>query len=155
MSCSGAQDFNSQPTQAAHEGPSAEEGLLMTSREWEERQRKSMLERIRPGKDANKYSRGKLVIVAGSARYLGAAVLAACAGQRMGAGYTEVVTHPCAVDIVRSASPSLVVRAFAQWDVRDMPAASAAKPCAVCVGPGFVPADKEGASMLKQALKAP
>ncbi|MBQ9000512.1 MAG: hypothetical protein IJ087_01510, partial [Eggerthellaceae bacterium] len=51
--------------------------------------------------DANKYSRGKLVVVAGSARYPGAAVLAARAGQRMGAGYTQVVCAPEAVDIVR------------------------------------------------------
>ena len=39
-----------------------------------------------PSAEANKYSRGKLVIVAGSARYPGAAALAARAAQRMGAG---------------------------------------------------------------------
>ena len=43
-----------------------------------------------PADDANKYTRGRLVVVAGSARYPGAACLAACAGQRAGAGYTEV-----------------------------------------------------------------
>ena len=40
-----------------------------------------------PADDANKYTRGRLVVVAGSARYPGAACLAACAGQRAGAGY--------------------------------------------------------------------
>ena len=59
-----------------------------------------------PAAEANKYTRGKLVVVAGSARYPGAAALAARAGQRMGAGYTEVVTAREAVDVVRIASPS-------------------------------------------------
>ncbi len=39
---------------------------------------------------ANKYSRGKLTLIAGCADYPGAACLAAVASQRMGAGYTEV-----------------------------------------------------------------
>ena len=38
--------------------------------------------------DANKYTRCMLTIVGGSSRYPGAAVLAARASQRMGAGYT-------------------------------------------------------------------
>ena len=40
-----------------------------------------------PDEAANKYSRGKLVLVAGCADYPGAACLAATAAQRMGAGY--------------------------------------------------------------------
>ena len=36
----------------------------------------------------NKYSRGKLTLIAGCADYPGAACLAAVASQRMGAGYT-------------------------------------------------------------------
>ena len=43
-----------------------------------------------PDEAANKYSRGKLVLVAGCADYPGAACLAATAAQRMGAGYAEV-----------------------------------------------------------------
>ena len=62
---------------------------------------------------ANKYSRGKLTLIAGCADYPGAACLAAVASQRMGAGYTEVACSPESVAAVRAASPSLVVRA---WD---------------------------------------
>lgn len=43
---------------------------------------------------ANKYSRGKLTLIAGCADYPGAACLAAVASQRMGAGYTEVACSP-------------------------------------------------------------
>ena len=44
--------------------------------------------------DANKYTRGKVSLVAGCSRYPGAAALAALASQRMGAGYTEVICAP-------------------------------------------------------------
>ena len=66
-----------------------------------------------PADDANKYSRGKAVLVAGCARYPGAACLAARASQRAGAGYTEAWCAPEAVACVRAASPSLVV---SSWD---------------------------------------
>ena len=42
-----------------------------------------------PGHDANKYSRGKLVVLAGDMQ--GASQLAALAGQRSGAGYVELL----------------------------------------------------------------
>jgi hydroxyethylthiazole kinase-like uncharacterized protein yjeF len=42
-----------------------------------------------PGHDANKYSRGKLVVLAGEMP--GASLLAALAGQRSGAGYVELL----------------------------------------------------------------
>lgn len=90
-----------------------------------------------PAADANKYSRGKLVVVAGSARYPGAAVLAACAAERVGAGYTEVVASKPAVALVRAASPAIVARPFGTWDAAELPASSPERPCAVCAGPGF------------------
>ena len=96
-----------------------------------------------PAADANKYSRGKLTVIAGSARYPGAAALAARAAQRMGAGYVEVVTAKRAVDAVRAVAPSLVVRAFSDWDVGEVPESSAIRPCAVCIGPGFVPGKRD------------
>ena len=92
---------------------------------------------LHPAADDNKYTRGKLVVVAGSARYPGAAVLAARAGQRMGAGYTEVVTAREAIDVVRIASPSLVVRPLDEWQPKDLPSSSEDKPLAVCIGLGF------------------
>ena len=107
---------------------------------------------FRPAPDANKYTRGKLTVIAGSARYPGAAALAARASQRMGAGYTEVITAREAVDVVRIASPSLVVRAFDDWDVEELPATKEGKPCAVCIGPGFVN-DAESAALVLRVLK--
>ncbi|WP_420137131.1 NAD(P)H-hydrate epimerase, partial [Sphingomonas sp.] len=45
-----------------------------------------------PGYDANKYSRGKLVVLAGAMP--GASLLSALAGQRTGAGYVELLGAP-------------------------------------------------------------
>ena len=67
-----------------------------------------------PDEQANKYSRGKLTLIAGCADYPGAACLAATASQRMGAGYTEVACAPESVPAVRAASPSLVVRSWGE-----------------------------------------
>ena len=66
-----------------------------------------------PKSNANKYTRGTLNVVGGSAQYPGAAVLASRAGQRAGAGYTQVWCAPESVATVRAGGPSLVVRA---WD---------------------------------------
>ena len=101
-----------------------------------------------PAGDANKYTRGRLVVVAGSARYPGAACLAACAGQRAGAGYTEVVCAPEAVDLVRSCRSSLVVRSWLGWGAADLPADAPGKPVAFALGPGF---DAEDAACTRTA----
>ncbi len=101
-----------------------------------------------PADDANKYTRGRLVVVAGSARYPGAACLAACAGQRAGAGYTEVVCAPEAVDLVRSCRSSLVVRSWLGWGAADLPADAPGKPVAFALGPGF---DAEDAACTRNA----
>ncbi|MDR3136359.1 MAG: NAD(P)H-hydrate dehydratase [Coriobacteriales bacterium] len=49
-----------------------------------------LLPRLTP--DANKYSRGSLLILAGSSRYFGAGVLATQAAARSGAGYVTLAT---------------------------------------------------------------
>ena len=68
-----------------------------------------------PKADVNKYTRGKLVCVAGCAEFPGAAALAALAGQRMGAGYTQVFCAPEVVASVRAAAaPSVVVAPWLQ-----------------------------------------
>lgn len=87
--------------------------------------------------DANKYTRGKLVALVGSKRYPGSAVLAACASERMGSGYTEVVTAPAAMPLVLAASPSLVVRDRTRWDASQLPRTREGHPAAVCLGSGF------------------
>ena len=106
-----------------------------------------------PSAEANKYSRGKLVVVAGSARYPGAAALAARAAQRMGAGYTEVIAAPESVDTIRACFPSLVVRPWSEWKPSELPAFAEGKPCAVCIGPGFVPDDEFTAGLVVKVLR--
>lgn len=51
--------------------------------------------------DANKYSRGSVVVLAGSVRFPGAAVLAAVAAARTGAGYTTLVIPQSAAPIAQ------------------------------------------------------
>ena len=87
--------------------------------------------------DANKYTRGKVSLVAGCSSYPGAAALAALASQRMGAGYTEVICAPKSVDAVRAVSPSLVVRSWKNLSPSDFPSMRAGHPSAYVLGPGF------------------
>lgn len=105
-----------------------------------------------PADDANKYSRGTLSAVVGSERYPGAACLAAYASQRMGAGYTEVFTHPAAVDLVRSYRPSLVVRPRSALSPL-LPAAKPGKPRAYLVGCGFDAEDGASDKLVHFVLK--
>lgn len=90
-----------------------------------------------PVHDANKYSRGKLVLVAGSAAYPGAACLAAYAAQRMGAGYVEVICAPESTAEVLSFRPSLVVRSWDGWSGNGEITQREGRPRACVVGPGF------------------
>ena len=96
-----------------------------------------------PEREANKYTRGVLFAVVGSAQYPGAACLAGTAGQRTGAGYTRVTTAPEAEDLVRSCSPSLVVRSFEGLAAADLPVARDGHPAACVVGCGFDPNDEK------------
>lgn len=105
-----------------------------------------------PARDANKFTRGKLVLVAGSDRYPGAACLAAVASQRMGAGYTEVVTAPSAVQLVRLYHPSLVVMPRAAWKPAALSHVRPGHPCAVSIGSGFDADDPETPALVDAAL---
>lgn len=106
-----------------------------------------------PAPDANKYTRGVLLAVAGSARYPGAACLAAMAGQRTGAGYTRVATAPEAEGLVRSCSPSLVVQSFESLRAADLPEARPGHPAACVVGCGFDPDEDASARLALLVLK--
>lgn len=105
-----------------------------------------------PRRDANKYTRGRLVLVAGSAAYPGAACLAALAAARMGAGYTEVVTEASAVALVQAFFPSLVVRDDVAWLGRAPLASSSDRPSACAVGSGFDADDVRTSRLLFHAL---
>lgn len=105
-----------------------------------------------PAVDANKYTRGTLTLAAGSAAYPGAACLAAAAAQRMGAGYTQVVTAPENVRTVQAFRPSLVARSWESWDASALRAFEPGKPCAYVVGPGFDAADERAAELAFSVL---
>ena len=108
-----------------------------------------------PKADANKYTRGTLNVVGGSAQYPGAAVLASRAGQRAGAGYTQVWCAPESVATVRAGGPSLVVRA---WNEQALDQAlqkvedSAKHPAAVLIGCGFSGEDPQELQLLRTDL---
>lgn len=104
-----------------------------------------------PAEDAFKYSRGKAVVLAGSAPYPGAACLCAHAAQLSGAGYTQVFTNKANRALVQQYRPSLVVDQFSAFDVAS--AIDSKYPGAFIVGPGFDTSDTEAESQLKRILK--
>lgn len=109
-----------------------------------------------PNKNANKYTRGTLHVVGGSAQYPGAAVLAARAAQRCGSGYTHVWCASESVNVVRAGNPSLVV---SEWNTEALDAelqrlTSADKhPAAVLIGCGFTGASEQEMQLLDMVLK--
>lgn len=105
-----------------------------------------------PDSGANKYTRGKLVLVAGSAAYPGAACLAARAAQRAGAGYVEVVCTPESVGAVRACAPSLVVRSWDGWCAGDALVVREGHPCACVIGPGFDVRDEQAARLALEVI---
>lgn len=90
-----------------------------------------------PAEDANKYSRGRLTLIAGSSRYPGAALLASVAGQRAGAGYTEAYVDEGSVWRLQMARPSLVVKAWEDWVPEEESSSTPERPRAYVVGSGF------------------
>lgn len=107
-----------------------------------------------PSVNAHKYSRGKLLLVAGSRPYPGAACMAAYAGQRMGAGYVEAFTHTDNVAKLQAYRPSLVVRDWEALLARDtLEQAREGRPCSYLVGSGFDATDSESAHLLMHVLK--
>ena len=60
----------------------------------------------------NKYSRGSVLVVAGSALYPGAAMMAAKAAARGGAGYVTVAAPDACANLIRMALPSVPVVAI-------------------------------------------
>lgn len=104
-----------------------------------------------PAEDAHKYSRGKAVVVAGSAAYPGAVCLAARATQYAGAGYTQVFTARNNVALVQEYRPSLVVDAFNHYDAASV--LNASYPGACIIGPGFKAGDKETKGLVRTTLQ--
>lgn len=67
--------------------------------------------------NVDKYTRGSVLVVAGSATYPGAAMLAAKAAARAGAGYVTVAAPDACANLIRMALPSIPVIAV-QSDAR-------------------------------------
>ena len=104
-----------------------------------------------PADDAHKYSRGKAVVVAGSAPYPGAAMMCSVSSQLAGAGYTQVFTSRRNVKLVQQFRPSLVVAPFSELDPAT--AIAAQYPGAFVAGSGFDAADAEAEAALRRILK--
>ena len=72
-----------------------------------------LLDCIRPlPASVNKYSRGSVLVVAGSAAYPGAAMMAAKAAARAGAGYVAVAAPDSCANLIRMTVPSVPVIAI-------------------------------------------
>ena len=106
-----------------------------------------------PAADANKYTRGHLSLVVGSAAYPGAACLAAAAGERGGAGYTEVFCAGKSMITVRGWRPSLVVRDWRAWKPAKAPAPRPGHPTACVIGCGFDAAETSLTSLLMETVR--
>lgn len=62
--------------------------------------------------NVDKYSRGSVLVVAGSAQYPGAAIMAAKAAARAGAGYVTIATPDVCANLIRMTLPSIPVIAI-------------------------------------------
>ena len=96
-------------------------------------------------RDANKYSRGSLLVLAGSRRYSGAGVLATLAAEKAGAGYVSLATPASAAPAARNhliCSPVIVAledEEQGSFVATALPAIlqEMRRVSAVCAGPGI------------------
>jgi hydroxyethylthiazole kinase-like uncharacterized protein yjeF len=106
-----------------------------------------------PGAGASKYTRGVLGLVAGSAAYPGAAVLATGGALRGGAGYLRFVSERGAADAVRAAHPEVVATTVEPGDAGAVLAAGRVQ--AWAIGSGLAPGeatDRVVAALLRTDL---
>ncbi len=109
---------------------------------WDPEDYRALLPGSKP--DAHKGSRGRVLVVAGSHRFSGAAVLACAGAGRLGAGYVIAAVPSPVVSVVQSALPHVIVadvEAGADGGFGPSAAATvrelAADADAVVVGPGI------------------
>jgi hydroxyethylthiazole kinase-like uncharacterized protein yjeF len=104
----------------------------------------------RPGAESDKYRRGVLGVVAGSATYTGAAVLATGGALRSGAGMVRFVSVAHPAELVRARWPEAVVTVLGADAAGVL---SAGRVQAWVVGPG-IGTDATALSLLEQVLRA-
>lgn len=92
--------------------------------------------------DANKYTRGVCELVVGSDRFVGAAVLAVSAANRMGAGYVKAYTGEKAADVLHIVQPSAVVLSTEEFFEEER-ASTECRPRAVVAGCGMAGTDDD------------
>lgn len=92
-----------------------------------------------PKKNAHKYSRGVVNVLAGSSNFPGAACMCANAAQKIGAGYVRVYTHDSAIPIVQTFKPSLVVSGYKDAALVIESARDSKYPLCNVAGPGLEP----------------
>ncbi len=108
-----------------------------------------------PAADTNKYRRGHLFLIAGSAAYPGAACLAADGATRAGAGYTEVFCAGKTLLTVRGHRPSLVARDWRAWHPGRPSRGGDDHPRACVIGCGFDAAESAPITgLLMETLRA-
>lgn len=103
---------------------------------------------------ATKHEFGSALIIAGSAQYPGAAILAARAAVRSGAGYVRVAAPSAAAAALSAAVPEAIVHTLGNDHLKqdgNAPHAHMERAHAVLIGPG-IGTDPETAAMLESTL---
>jgi hydroxyethylthiazole kinase-like uncharacterized protein yjeF len=98
-----------------------------------------------PGRRSHKYTRGVLGVVAGSADYPGAAVLACRGALAAGAGMVRYLGPPEVADLVRQSCPEVVCSTGSVADTRVQ---------AWLVGPGMGPGDPDQLQRARDAIES-
>lgn len=87
--------------------------------------------------DSNKGSCGKALVIAGSKKYGGAAVLSSRAAYRTGAGLVKLITHIDNRDVVLSSNMETLLSTYGDEDTDVSVKESLEWADAVCIGPGL------------------
>lgn len=109
---------------------------------------------IYPSPTANKYTRGKLDIIAGSKEYPGAACLTSSAALRCGTGYVEVSCEAASLPIVQTHNPNVVAKEWGEFSCQgaNLDNVSEAHPKACLIGPGFSKISEAQNALLEEVL---
>ena len=100
---------------------------------------------IKPNIEANKYSKGKLVIIGGSKKYSGALELASISGYRAGAGFVKALVPEDINSYINKKVPELIVDSISKKNIIN--AVDWAD--SIVIGPGLIIEKNEFSFILK------